>query len=118
MNRPYAATVVAVVVILLLVCRGPVLRALRSAMRELPARLRFDVHRFLRAAKGRIDDWTAETIADRERKVAFFRRRHLGDGKSNDRRPDGNCIDGSCSRQECAARRSDQSAARATRENG
>jgi len=83
MSRLYAATVTAVVVTMLLATRILMLRASRSAIQGLLARLRFDIDWFWRAAKNIIDDLIAAIIAERERKAAIFMPQQIGGGDSS-----------------------------------
>jgi len=84
MSSLYAAMVIAVVVTMLLATRVLMLRASRSPIEGLLARLRFDVDWLSRAAKDCIDDWIAATIADRERKAANALPLAFNDDQSGD----------------------------------
>ena len=118
MNRFYVATMIGVVVTTVLASRVIVLRAWRSANPGLLARLKFDIEWILRGAKSGIDDWIAVSIARRERDAAISMPHDRRECDSSDVHFDLGCIDECCSRQDCLARLTDRSAARATGENG
>ena len=124
MNRFYVATMIGIGLTMVLALRVIMIRAPRSAGPPLLARLRFDFARLrsdfewvLRAAKGRIDDWIAASLARRERDAVIFmphdRRAHELSAKHGDR----GCIDGRRSEQDCVPRMTDRSVVCATGEN-
>jgi len=79
MNQFYVATMIAAVVTVLLASRVLALRASRSAIPRVLARLKFDVEWCLRDARNLVDDWIAANLADRERRAVTSLLHDFGD---------------------------------------